>query len=72
MSCICCFISDEYQKKLKQKCFGLKRFEDRLIKYKQLFVNEVNNLKSVSECSCMYVNLNKNYIKWTHFDRCKL
>lgn len=72
MSCICCFISDDYQKKLKQKCFGLERFEDRLIKYKQLFLTEVNNLKSVSECSCKYINLNKNYIKWTDDFLCEL
>lgn len=65
MGCISCFISNEHQSVLKKKCFGLDRFEDKLSKYKQLFVDEIDNLKSISECSCKYKNTNRNYVKWT-------
>ncbi|MBA9074739.1 hypothetical protein GGR22_002912 [Flavobacterium gossypii] len=65
MKCIACFIDNKYQNKLKEKCFGIRRFEDKLLKYKQLFLYEVNNLQSVSKCNCDYKNTNAEYVKWT-------
>ena len=66
MGCISCFISNEHQNDLKKKCFNLDRFEDKLARYKQLYLNEVSNLVSVSQCSCNYKNTNQNYVKWTN------
>ncbi len=65
MGCISCFISNEHQNALKKECFKLDRFENKLAKYKYLYLNGVENLKSVSECSCQYKNTNQNYVKWT-------
>lgn len=65
MKCIACFIDNKYQNKLKKECFGISRFEEKLLKYKQLFLYEVNNLQSVSKCNCEYKNTNPEYVKWT-------
>lgn len=67
MSCIACFIDDNYQKQLKGKCFGIKRFENKLIKYKELYINDFKKLVSISQCSCNYQNSNPDYIRWTDF-----
>jgi hypothetical protein len=66
MKCIACFIDNKYQNKLKKKCFGINRFEDKLLMYKQLFISEVNNLQSVSECNCEYRNTSNGYVNWTN------
>lgn len=65
MTCIACFIDNDYQKSLKKQCFGLDRFEYKLLKYKQLFINGVNELQSVSKCNCDYKNTDVEYVKWT-------
>ncbi len=65
MGCIACFISDEHQSALKNECFNLDRFEDKLSKYKRLYIDEVDNLKSISKCDCKYKNTNHDYVKWT-------
>ncbi len=65
MTCIACFIDNENQKALKQKCFGLDRFELKLSKYKELFINEVNDLKSVADCDCNFKNTDTGYVEWT-------
>lgn len=65
MNCIACFIDNEHQKKLKEKCFEFERFEHKLSKYKQLFISGVDNLQSVSKCNCKYKNTDIDYVKWT-------
>jgi len=65
MSCIACFIDNNNQKKLKKNCFGLDRFELKLKKYKESFLDEIKKLNSISECDCEFKNNNSNYVKWT-------
>lgn len=65
MNCIACFIDNEHQKKLKEKCFEFERFEHKLSKYKQLFISGVDNLQSVSKCNCKYKNTDIDYVEWT-------
>lgn len=65
MNCIACFIDNRHQNNLKEQCFGLNRFEDKLLKYKQLFIDGVNHLQSVSKCNCKYKNTDIKYNKWT-------
>jgi hypothetical protein len=65
MSCIACFIDNNNQKKLKKKCFGLDRFELKLKKYKELFLEDIKKLKSVSICDCQFRNNNSQYVQWT-------
>jgi len=65
MTCIACFIDNVNQRELKQQCFGLDRFELKLSKYKDLFINGVKELESVSKCNCKYKNADAKYVKWT-------
>jgi hypothetical protein len=66
MACIACFIDDLHQKELKKQCFDLDRFESKLLKYKELYIDEFKTLVSVSNCNCNYKNTNQVYIKWTN------
>ncbi|WP_299764565.1 hypothetical protein [uncultured Dokdonia sp.] len=65
MSCIACFIDNNNQKKLKKNCFGLDRFELKLKKYKESFLENIKKLKSISECDCEFRNNNSEYVQWT-------
>lgn len=65
MKCIACFIDNKHQNILKKQCFGINRFEDKLLKYKQLFISEINNLQSISKCNCKYKNTDTRYVQWT-------
>ncbi len=65
MACPICFFRDEYQRNLKVGTFGLERFEEKLIRYKESFLYEIGNLSTLTECSC-YENYNhSSLVKWT-------
>lgn len=61
MSCVCCFFSPEYQMTLKRKTFSELRFEDRLEKYKKIFLEEIDALLPVGMCNCEYAKFEKGY-----------
>jgi hypothetical protein len=65
MNCIACFTDDEFQKQLKRKCFGINRFEKKLVRYKELYLEEIKQLQSIRNCACSFRNDNFNYLKWT-------
>jgi hypothetical protein len=65
MKCIVCFTEDEFQKKLKRRCFGIDRFENKITKYRDLYIDELKHLQSVSKCSCIYRNTLPLYVEWT-------
>jgi hypothetical protein len=65
MKCIACFFEDEFQKQLKKKCFGIPRFENKLIRYKELYLESLSQLHSVKNCTCEFANNNPTYISWT-------
>jgi len=54
MTCPLCFFKKTTQRELKENCLKLKldRFEDRLKKYKELFITGLSEMKTVSECHC--------------------
>lgn len=54
MTCPLCFFKKTTQRELKDKCLksGIDRFEDRLKEYKKLFITELSEMKTVSECHC--------------------
>lgn len=56
MTCINCFFSPEYQRNLKCKTLSIDRFENRLGKYKELFLEELRKLVPVKKCNCTYSN----------------
>lgn len=65
MKCIACFSEDDFQKDLKRRCFGINRFENKITRYKELYVDEINELVSVSRCNCEYRSKSDEFIKWT-------
>ena len=71
MTCINCFFSPEYQRHLKCQTHNIERFENRLQKYKQLFINKLKKLKSIEECNCKYHNVlnleNSEYEKYVNY-----
>jgi hypothetical protein len=62
MSCISCFFDLEFQHNLKLKCLDKDRFENRLRKYKNLFIQNLEELQQVEECTCKYENQGIDYI----------
>lgn len=46
---------------LKQKTFSEQRFEDRLDKYKKIFIEEIDSLMPVGICNCEYAQNEKGY-----------
>lgn len=64
MSCPICFFRDSHQRSLKVKTFGINRFESRLDYYKKLYVDELRNLKRLSECSCYKTYSNASLCAW--------
>ena len=64
MACPICFFRDSYQRKLKVKTFGTKRFEDKLILYKTIYLGEIQKLKSLSGCSCYKKYNHKLLVTW--------
>ena len=65
MACVNCFFSSEYQKCLKNSCFGISRFENRLGKYKQTYLSGIDKLKSIKDCTCTKRTYNVEYLQWT-------
>ena len=68
-SCPVCFFRDKTQRKLKEKCFNINRFEEKLVKYKKLFVQGVKNMDSLSKCGCYSKYDNPGIVKWTDYFR---
>lgn len=60
MSCICCFFDNENQKKLKEDCFGISSFRQKLQLYKSQYVDEFKKIDSISKCSCDFAIKNIN------------
>ena len=52
MSCPICFFRDSFQRTLKIRTFGKSRFELKLVNYKAIFIEELENLRPLNECSC--------------------
>ena len=61
MSCICCFFDPQRQFSLKRRTFSDLRFEDRLEKYKNVYLDEIDSLSSVKNCNCKYARISKKY-----------
>jgi hypothetical protein len=65
MNCPVCFFRDKIQKELKEKTFGISRFENKLIKYKEAFVSAIRNMDSLRNCSCYDTYNHSDMISWT-------
>jgi hypothetical protein len=65
MTCPVCFFRESYQKELKKRTFGIDRFEHKLVKYKEIFINEVQKMDSLSNCSCYHTYNQPEMINWT-------
>jgi len=68
MSCIYCFYSESFQKSLMMKCESIDRFEDKLKKYRDLFISEMQQIVSIEKCDCTYrknATDIKELIEWT-------
>jgi hypothetical protein len=65
MNCPVCFFRDKTQKELKQKSFGIPRFEDKLINYKNEFLHGINSLLSQKDCTCYTTYNHSHMILWT-------
>jgi len=46
MACINCFFSTENQRLLKEFCFGIERFENKIKSYKEKYIKDINDLKN--------------------------
>lgn len=65
MTCINCFFESNHQKLIKKSTHGLLlRFEEKIEKYKQLFLSELNGLTPVSMCTCGYQSADGGYNTW--------
>jgi len=64
MACPICFFRDSYQRTLKSKTFGIDRFEKKLIKYKELYLDELNRLKNLRDCNCYNSYNNQSLCLW--------
>ncbi len=62
MSCISCFFDLSFQSDLKLKCLDEDRFENRLQKYKEMFIIHLKELQNVEDCSCSYEKNGADYI----------
>ena len=65
MTCPVCFFREDFQKRLKRKAFGINRYEDKLRKYKEVFIEEMQQMGSLSTCSCRTKYSNDGLIHWT-------
>lgn len=65
MSCPVCFFREEHQKKLKTSTFTNVRFENRLRKYKEIFIDGIHKMDSLSNCTCISTYDNAELIEWT-------
>ncbi|MBY6072940.1 hypothetical protein KUV35_16635 [Marinobacter salsuginis] len=65
MSCVVCFFREAHQKHLKNNAFGIERFEKKLRKYKNDFIEGVRGIDSLSKCSCNSQYNHKGLVQWT-------
>jgi hypothetical protein len=69
MACICCFFDNEFQKNLKEQCFGGTTFLENLLLYKHKYLKALKTLATITECSCQFASQNisePNYINFTN------
>lgn len=52
MSCILCFFDNSYQKKLKRASYNIDTFVERLVHYKNSFMEHFRTLQPITECDC--------------------
>ncbi len=64
MSCPICFFRDSHQRALKAKTFGIDRFELKLSKYKELYLDELKSLTRLRECDCYNSYSNDSLCLW--------
>lgn len=65
MTCPICFFREDYQKQLKKITFGISRFEDKLAKYKEIFIEGVRQMGSLSRCCCYSTYSHSELVSWT-------
>ena len=65
MSCPVCFFRDQYQSAIKQKTFGIGRFERKLELYRDYFIDAVRQLGSLRQCTCYMTYNNPAMVSWT-------
>ncbi len=65
MTCPVCFFRDDYQKQLKKRTFGIDRFESKLTKYKEIFIEDIRQMSSMSSCSCQLTYGQGGMTIWT-------
>ncbi|MCQ9041491.1 hypothetical protein H2C98_08320 [Vibrio parahaemolyticus] len=64
MNCPMCFFRDVNQRHLKLQTFSLPRFESKLLKYKELYLDGINNLTCISKCDCYSKYNDPNLVEW--------
>jgi len=64
MSCPICFFRDSHQRALKVKTFSIDRFEFKLSKYKELYLEELKNLTGLRECDCYNSYTSESLCLW--------
>ncbi|ADK13462.1 hypothetical protein [Clostridium ljungdahlii] len=67
MPCVCCFFDNEHQKLLKEKCLKESSFIEKLIKYKEYYIDEFIKLHSIKDCNCYYSRKYKNETEYVKF-----
>jgi hypothetical protein len=67
MACINCFFAPETQRQIKESCFGLKRFEEKIRFYKEKYNEKIQKLVQISDCDCQYNHIiNEVHLNWTN------
>jgi len=66
MTCPVCFFREDHQKLLKKSSFGIERFENKLKKYKEKFIEGIRQMDSLSKCNCHNTYSHKEMISWTN------
>jgi len=65
MTCPVWFFREGHQKLLKASTFGIDRFENKLKKYKEKFIEGICQMDSLSNCSCLSAYSHNEMISWT-------
>ena len=65
MTCPVCFFREDHQKLLKKSSFEIERFELKLKKYKEEFINGIRQMDSLSNCSCVSTYSHDEMVSWT-------
>jgi hypothetical protein len=64
MTCPVCFFREDNQKILKTSSFGIDRFENKLKRYKEKFIEGILQMDSLSKCNCLVTYNHKEMISW--------